>query len=212
MAGRSPTKVVLWHVLGVLLTFFVAYWLRTDLPRTRPRSSRLSPSHLRVAGFRFCRADSRPFPGHAGSYLADSRRRISTLWRGLVGLRRSLFSIPARFSRCARIGRLSLGGSAACFWRFCFLSRCSSSISFPVRATRKRKSPALCWRSSVSRMWSPPRFAAFHRKLPAIRPLSCPVRSNFCLGIIFFAAVIWYRRRLDSEDTASTAPSTPRLG
>jgi hypothetical protein len=29
MAGRSPTKVVLWHVLGVLLTFFVAYWLRT---------------------------------------------------------------------------------------------------------------------------------------------------------------------------------------
>src|ERR1700685_2767505 len=29
MLGRSPTKVVLWHVLGFLLTFFVAYWLRT---------------------------------------------------------------------------------------------------------------------------------------------------------------------------------------
>ncbi len=28
MNGRSPTKVVLWHILGFLLTFLVAYWLR----------------------------------------------------------------------------------------------------------------------------------------------------------------------------------------
>src|SRR5580693_271589 len=28
MTSRSPTKVVLWHVLGFLLAFFVAYWLR----------------------------------------------------------------------------------------------------------------------------------------------------------------------------------------
>src|SRR5580693_6320462 len=28
MLDRSPTKVVLWHVLGFLLTFIVAYWLR----------------------------------------------------------------------------------------------------------------------------------------------------------------------------------------
>ena len=29
MTGRSPTKVVLWHVLGFLLAFFLAHWLRS---------------------------------------------------------------------------------------------------------------------------------------------------------------------------------------
>jgi hypothetical protein len=28
MNGRSPTKIVLWHVLGFLLTLFIAFWLR----------------------------------------------------------------------------------------------------------------------------------------------------------------------------------------
>lgn len=28
MSGRSPTKVVLWHILGFCLTFLVAFWLR----------------------------------------------------------------------------------------------------------------------------------------------------------------------------------------
>ena len=28
MTRGSPTKVFLWHVLGFLLTFLVAYWLR----------------------------------------------------------------------------------------------------------------------------------------------------------------------------------------
>ena len=104
MSGRSPTKVVLWHILGFCLTFLVAFWLRPVSLQPDPASSRLPSSHQRLAGFRFCRTHSRPFPGHPGPYLPDSRWRFSSFWGCAVGLQRSLLSVPARSSHALHAG------------------------------------------------------------------------------------------------------------
>ena len=78
----------------------------------------------------------------------------------------------------------------------------SRSISFPVHAIRKRKSPA----PLLAVVGFTYLITAALRRLPpevSRHPVSfVPSPQQLLPGIIFLAAVIWYRRRLDTEDSA----------
>src|SRR5579859_4742133 len=201
MNGRSPTKVVLWHVLGFLLTFFVAYWLR---------SFTLEPDAV-LQGYLQVITALLAFVFAALSFVRfqGTQDRISLILGGGYLLSGAVLSASSvLFFQFSPDLPLRATWAPFAWW----LSRMILALLLLVallverfiprsRHTKREITGALLAVVAFTYV-----LAAALRGLPpdvARHPGAfMPGPQQLLPAAIFLAAVIWYRRRLDSEDSA----------
>ncbi|MGB8475189.1 MAG: GGDEF domain-containing protein [Candidatus Acidiferrum sp.] len=199
--GRSPAKVVFWHVLGFSLTFLVAYWLRPLSLEPDPVLQGYLQVISALLAFVFAALALVRFQG--------TQDRISLILGGGFLLSGAVLSASSvlffQFAEAAP-GRATWAPVA--WW----LSRIVLALLLLVallverfiprsRHTKSEIAGALLAVVAFAYL-----IAAALRHLPpevSRHPVSLiPNPQQLLPGIIFLAAVIWYRRRLDFEDSA----------
>ncbi len=201
MAGRSPTKVVLWHVLGVLLTFFVAYWLRTVSLDPDPVLQGYLQVISALLAFVFAALTLVRFQG--------TQDRISLILGGGYLLSGAVLSASGvLFFQFLQDSPLRANWAPVAWWLSRMLLALVLLVALLVEhfIPRSRHTKGEITGALLAVVGFTYVVTAALRRLPpeaSRHPASfVPSPQQLLPGIIFFAAVLWYRRRLDSEDTA----------
>src|SRR5580704_5787604 len=201
MTGRSPTKVVLWHVLGFLLAFFVAHWLRPFSLEPDP----VLQGYLQVISALLAFV----FAALAFVRFQGTQDRIALILGGGYLLSGAVLSASSvLFFQFSQDSPARATWAPVAWW----VSRVTLALLLLVALLAERFIP----RSRHTKveiagaLFSVIGFtyliAAALRRLPpevSRHPGSfVPSPQQLLPGIIFLAAVIWYRRRLDTGESA----------
>jgi diguanylate cyclase (GGDEF)-like protein len=201
MTSRSPTKVVLWHVLGFLLAFFVAYWLRPFSLDPDP----VLQGYLQVISALLAFV----FAALAFVRFQGTQDRIALILGGGYLLSGAVLSASSvLFFQFSQDSPARATWAPVAWW----LSRVTLALlllfallaeRFIPRSRHTKVEIAGALLSVIAFTYL---ITAALRRLPpevSRHPGSfVPSPQQLLPGIIFLAAVIWYRRRLDSEDSA----------
>jgi diguanylate cyclase (GGDEF)-like protein len=201
MNGRSPTKIVLWHVLGFMLTLFIAYWLRPFSLEPDPVLQGYLQVISALLAFVFAALSFVRFQG--------TQDRIALILGGGYLLSGAVLSASSvLFFQFSQDSPARATWAPVAWW----LSRMILALLLLVallverfiprsRHTKGEIAGALLAVIAFTYV-----IAAALRRLPpevSRHPGAfLPSPQQLLPGIIFLAAVIWYRRRLDSEDSA----------
>ena len=201
MNGRSPTKVVLWHILGFLLTFLVAYWLRPFSLEPDPVLQGYLQVISALLAFVFAALTLVRFQG--------TQDRISLiLGSGYLLSGAVLSASSVLFFQFLQDPPVLVTLAPIAWW----LSRMVLALLLLVallvdrfiprsRHTKTEIAGALLTVVGFTYL-----IAIALRHLPpevSRHPVNLiPSPDQLWPGVIFLAAVIWYRRRLQSEDSA----------
>jgi diguanylate cyclase (GGDEF)-like protein len=201
MNGRSRTKIVLWHILGFLLTFFVAYWLRPFSLEPDP----VLQGYLQVISALLAFV----FAALAFVRFQGTQDRISLILGGGFLLSGAVLSASSvLFFQLMQDSPIRASWAPIAWW----LSRMVLALLLLVallverfiprsRHTKGEIAGALLTVVGFTYL-----IAVALRRLPpevSRHPVAfIPSPEQLLPAVIFLAAVIWYRRRLGSEDTA----------
>ena len=200
MAGRSPTKVVLWHVLGFLLAFFIAHWLRPFSLEPDPVLQGYLQVITALLAFVFSALAFVRFQG--------TQDRIALILGGGYLLSGAVLSASSvLFFQFSQDPTRATWAPVA-WW----LSRMTLAVLLLVALLAERFIPRSRHTKTeiTGALLSVVAFtylitAALRRLPPEVssHPGSfVPNPQQLLPAMIFLAAVIWYRRRLESEDSA----------
>src|SRR6202795_406072 len=200
MAGRSPTKVVLWHVLGFLLAFFIAHWLRPFSLEPDPVLQGYLQIITALLAFVFSALSLVRFQG--------TQDRIALILGGGYLLSGAVLSASSvLFFQFSQDPTRATWAPVA-WW----LSRMTLAVLLLVALLaerfipRSRHTKTEITGALLSVVALPYLITAALRRLPpevSSHPGSfVPTPQQLLPAMIFLAAVIWYRRRLESEDSA----------
>ena len=201
MNGRSPTKIVLWHVLGFLLTLFIAYWLRPFPLEPDPVLQGYLQVISALLAFVFAALSFVRFQG--------TQDRIALILGGGYLLSGAVLSASSvLFFQFSQDSPARATWAPVAWW----LSRMILALLLLVALLAERFIPrsrhtkgeiAGALLSVIAFTYV---IAAALRRLPpevSRHPGAfLPSPQQLLPGVIFLAAVIWYRRRLESEDSA----------
>jgi diguanylate cyclase (GGDEF)-like protein len=201
MNGRSPTKLFLWHVLGFAFAFLTAYSLRTVSLEPDPVLQGYLQVISALLAFVFAALMFVRFQG--------TQDRISLILGGGYLLSGAVLSASSvLFFQFQQDPTVSVTWAPVAWW----LSRMVLALLLLVallverfiprsRHTKGEIAGALLAVIAFTYL-----IAAALRRLPpevSRHPLAVvPSPQQLLPGVIFLAAVIWYRRRLQSEDSA----------
>jgi diguanylate cyclase (GGDEF)-like protein len=201
MTRGSPTKVFLWHVLGFLLTFLAAYWLRPV--SLEPDPVLLGYLQVITALLAFV------FAALAFVRFQGTQDRISLILGGGYLLSGAVLSASGvLFFQLTQDTPARAAWAPVAWW----LSRMTLALLLLVALLAERFIP----RSRHTKVeiggallavigFTYVMTAALRRLPPEVsrHPISfIPSPQQLLPGIIFLAAVIWYRRRLDTGESA----------
>jgi diguanylate cyclase (GGDEF)-like protein len=201
MNGRSPTKVVLGHLLGFVLAFLAAHWLR---------SVSLGPDPV-LQGYLLVITALLAFVFSALAFVRfqGTQDRIALILGGGYLLSGAVLSASSVLFFQFSQGSPTRATWAPVAW---WLSRMVLALLLVVALLaerfipRSRHTKAEITGALLSVVVFTYLITAALRRLPpevSRHPGSfVPNPQQLLPGIIFLAAVIWYRRRLDSEDSA----------
>jgi diguanylate cyclase (GGDEF)-like protein len=201
MSARSPTKVVLWHVLGFSLVFFVAHWLRPFALEPDPVLQGYLQVITALLAFVFAALAFVRFQG--------TQDRISLILGGGYLLSGAVLSASSvLFFQFSQDSPARATWAPVAWW----LSRVILALLLLIALLverfipRSRHTKAEIAGALLSVIAFTYLITAALRRLPpevSRHPGSfVPSPQHLLPGIIFLAAVIWYRRRLDSGDSA----------
>jgi diguanylate cyclase (GGDEF)-like protein len=201
MNGRSPTRVVLWHVLGFLLAFFIARWLRPFALEPDPVLQGYLQVITALLAFVFAALAFVRFQG--------TQDRIALILGGGYLLSGAVLSASSvLFFQFSQDSPARATWAPVAWW----LSRIILALLLLVALLverfipRSRHTKAEIAGALLSVIGFTYLITAALRRLPpevSRHPGSfVPSPQQLLPGIIFLAAVIWYRRRLDAEDAA----------
>jgi diguanylate cyclase (GGDEF)-like protein len=201
MTGRSPTKVVLWHVLGFLLAFFAAHWLRSFSLEPDPVLQGYLQVITALLAFVFSALAFVRFQG--------TRDRIALILGGGYLLSGAVLSASSvLFFQFSQDSPARATWAPVAWW----LSRMTLALLLLVALLaerfipRSRHTKAEIFGALLSVIGFTYLITAALRRLPpevSRHPGSfVPSPQQLLPAIIFLAAVMWYRRRLDSEGSA----------
>lgn len=201
MTGRSPSKLFLWHVLGFLLTFFIACWLRTFSLEPDP----VLQGYLQVISALLAFV----FSALAFVRFQGTQDRISLILGGGYLLSGAVLSASSvLFFQFFQDSPVRATWAPVAWW----LSRVILAVLLLVALLvehfipRSRHTKAEITGALLAVVGFTYLIAAALRRLPpdASRHPGAflPSPQQLLPGLIFLAAVIWYRRRLQSEDSA----------
>jgi diguanylate cyclase (GGDEF)-like protein len=201
MLSRSPTKVVLWHVLGFLLAFFIAHSLRPFSLEPDPVLQGYLQVITALLAFVFSALAFVRFQG--------TQDRISLILGGGYLLSGAVLSASSvLFFQFSQDSPARATWAPVAWW----LSRMTLALLLLVALLaerfipRSRHTKVEIAGALLSVIGFTYLITAALRRLPpevSRHPGSfVPSPQQLLPGIIFLAAVIWYRRRLDSEDSA----------
>ncbi len=201
MTGRSPTKVVLWHVLGFLLTLFIAFFLRSFSIEPDPVLEGYLQVITALLAFVFSALAFVRFQG--------TQDRIALILGGGYLLSGAMLSASSvLFFQFSQDSPVRATWAPVAWW----LSRVILALLLLIALLverfipRSRHTKAEITGALLSVVGFTYLIAAALRRLPpdaSRHPGSfVPSPQQLLPGLIFLAAVIWYRRRLDSEDSA----------
>ncbi|MGC1484454.1 MAG: GGDEF domain-containing protein [Candidatus Acidiferrum sp.] len=201
MNGRSPTKVVLWHILGFCLTFLAAFWLRPVSLEPDPVLQGYLQVISALVAFVFAALTLVRFQG--------TQDRISLILGGGFLLSGAVLSASSvLFFQFMQDPPMRVALAPIAWW----LSRMVLALLLLVallverfiprsRHTKTEIAGALLTVVGLTYL-----IAVALRHLPpevSRHPVSLiPSPQQLLPGVIFLVAVIWYRRRLQSEDSA----------
>lgn len=201
MNARSPTKVIFWHSLGFVVTFLAAYWLRPFSIDPDP----VLQGYLQVISALLAFV----FAALAFVRFQGTRDRIALILGGGFLLSGAVLSASSvLFFQFLPVSPLRATLAPVAWW----LSRIVLALLLLVallverfiprsRHTKTEIAGALLTVVGFTYL-----IAVALRRLPpdvSRHPGALiPSPDQLLPGVIFFAAVIWYRRRLDSEDSA----------
>ncbi len=201
MNGRSPTKIVLWHVLGFLLVFLAAFWLRPFSLEPDPVLQGYLQVITALLAFVFAALSFVRFQG--------TQDRISLILGGGYLLSGAVLSASSvLFFQFSPDIPVRTTWAPVAWW----LSRMILALLLLVallverfiprsRHTKTEITGALLSVVALTYL-----IAAALRRLPpevSRHPGAfLPGPQQLLPGLIFLVAVIWYRRRLESEDSA----------
>jgi diguanylate cyclase (GGDEF)-like protein len=201
MNGRSPTKVVLWHVLGFLLVLLAAFWLRPFSLEPDPVLQGYLQVITALLAFVFAALSFVRFQG--------TQDRISLILGGGYLLSGAVLSASSvLFFQFSPDIPVRTTWAPVAWW----LSRMILALLLLVallverfiprsRHTKTEITGALLSVVALTYL-----IAAALRRLPpevSRHPGAfLPGPQQLLPGLIFLVAVIWYRRRLESEDSA----------
>jgi diguanylate cyclase (GGDEF)-like protein len=201
MDGRSPAKVIFWHAFGFVSVFVVAHWLRV----VSLEPDAVLQGYLQVISallaFVFAALMLVRFQG--------TQDRISLILGGGFLLSGAVLSASSvLFFQFAQVSPQRATWAPVAWW----LSRMILALLLLVallverfiprsRHTKSEITGALLAVVAFTYL-----IAAALRRLPpevSRHPVAfLPSPEQLLPAVIFLAAVIWYRRRLDSEDSA----------
>jgi diguanylate cyclase (GGDEF)-like protein len=201
MTGRSPAKVLSWHVLGFLLTSFVAFWLRRITLEPDPVLLGYLQVITALLAFVFAALAFVRFQG--------TQDRISLILGGGYLLSGAVLSASSvLFFQFSQDSSARAAWAPVAWW----LSRMILALLLLVALLaerfipRSRHTKVEIGGALLAVIGSTYLITAALRRLPpevSRHPGAIlPSPQQLLPGIIFLAAVIWYRRRLDSEDSA----------
>jgi diguanylate cyclase (GGDEF)-like protein len=199
--GRSPTNIFLWHVLGFLCTFLLAYWLRPV--SLEPDPVLLGYLQVITALLAFV------FSALAFVRFQGTQDRIALILGGGYLLSGAvLCASSVLFFQFAQDAPLRASWAPVAWW----LSRMTLALLLLVALLverfipRSRHTKGEITGALLAVVGFTYVIALALRRLPpeaSRHPISfVPSPQQLLPGLIFLAAVIWYRRRLDSEDSA----------
>ena len=200
MTARSPTKVVLWHLLGLLLAFFAAHWLRSFSLGSDPVLQGYLQIITALLAFVFSALALVRFQG--------TQDRIALILGGGYLLSGAVLSASSvLFFQFSQDPTRATWAPVA-WW----LSRMTLAVLLLVALLaerfipRSRHTKTEITGALLSVVGFTYLITASLRRLPpevSSHPGSfVPNPQQVLPAIIFLAAVIWYRRRLESEDSA----------
>jgi diguanylate cyclase (GGDEF)-like protein len=201
MNGRSPTKIVLWHVLGFMLTLFIAYWLRPFSLEPDPVLQGYLQVISALLAFVFAALSFVRFQG--------TQDRIALILGGGYLLSGAVLSASSvLFFQFSQDSPARATWAPVAWW----LSRMILALLLLVALLverfipRSRHTKGEIAGALLSVIGFTYVIAAALRRLPpevSRHPGAfLPSPQQLLPGLIFLAAVIWYRRRLDAEDSA----------
>ncbi len=201
MTGRSPTKITLWHLLGFLLTFALACWLRTFSIEPDPVLQGYLQVITALLAFVFSALAFVRFQG--------TQDRISLILGGGYLLSGAMLSASSvLFFQFFQDSPSRATWAPVAWW----LSRMILALLLLVALLverfipRSRHTKGEITGALLAVVGFTYAIAAALRRLPpeASRHPGAflPSPQQLLPGVIFLAAVIWYRRRLQSEDSA----------
>jgi diguanylate cyclase (GGDEF)-like protein len=201
MNGRSPTKIVLWHVLGFMLTLFIAFSLRTFSLEPDPVLQGYLQVISALLAFVFAALSFVRFQG--------TQDRIALILGGGYLLSGAVLSASSvLFFQFSQDSPARATWAPVAWW----LSRMILALLLLVALLverfipRSRHTKGEIAGALLAVIGFTYVIAAALRRLPpevSRHPgATLPSPQQLLPGLIFLAAVIWYRRRLDSEDSA----------
>jgi diguanylate cyclase (GGDEF)-like protein len=201
MTGRSPRRVVLWHVLGFLLAFFTAHWLRSFSLEPDP----VLQGYLQVISALLAFV----FSALAFVRFQGTQDRIALILGGGYLLSGAVLSASSvLFFQFSQDSPARATWAPVAWW----LSRMTLAVLLLVALLaerfipRSRHTKAEITGALLSVIAFTYLITAALRRLPpevSRHPGAfVPSPQQLLPAMIFLAAVIWYRRRLDSEDSA----------
>jgi diguanylate cyclase (GGDEF)-like protein len=201
MNGRSPAKVIFWHLVGFSAAFLVAYWLRPVSLEPDP----VLQGYLQVISALLAFV----FAALAFVRFQGTQDRIALILGGGFLLSGAVLSASSvLFFQFEQVSPLRAALAPVAWW----LSRIVLALLLLVALLverfipRSRHTKAEIAGALLAVVCFTYFIALALRRLPpevSRHPGAfIPSSDQLLPGIIFFAAVIWYRRRLDSEDSA----------
>lgn len=201
MNGRSPTKIVLWHILGFLLALFIAFWLRPFSLEPDPVLQGYLQVISALLAFVFAALSFVRFQG--------TQDRIALILGGGYLLSGAVLSASSvLFFQFSQDSPARATWAPVAWW----LSRMILALLLLVALLVERFIPRSRHTKGeiAGALFSVIGFtyviAAALRRLPpevSRHPGAfLPSPQQLLPGLIFLAAVIWYRRRLEAEDSA----------
>jgi diguanylate cyclase (GGDEF)-like protein len=201
MNDRSPTKIVLWHVLGFMLTLFIAFWLRPFSLEPDPVLQGYLQVISALLAFVFAALSFVRFQG--------TQDRIALILGGGYLLSGAVLSASSvLFFQFSQDSPARATWAPVAWW----LSRMILALLLLVALLverfipRSRHTKGEIAGALLAVIGFTYAIAAALRRLPpevSGHPGAVlPSPQQLLPGLIFLAAVIWYRRRLDSEDSA----------
>ena len=201
MNDRGPTKVIFWHVLGFLLTFLVAYWLRPIALAPDPVLQGYLQVITALLAFVFAALAFVRFQG--------TQDRISLILGGGYLLSGAVLSASGvLFFQFLQDSPAPATWAPVAWW----LSRMVLALLLFVALLVERFIPRSRHTKSeiAGALLAVVGFtylvAVALRRLPpevSRHPIALiPSPQQLLPGVIFLVTVIWYRKRLQSEDSA----------
>jgi diguanylate cyclase (GGDEF)-like protein len=201
MNGRSPTRIVLWHVLGFMLTLFIASSLRPFSLEPDPVLQGYLQVISALLAFVFAALSFVRFQG--------TQDRIALILGGGYLLSGAVLSASSvLFFQFSQDSPARATWAPVAWW----LSRMILALLLLVALLverfipRSRHTKGEIAGALLAVIGFTYAIAAALRRLPpevSRHPGAfLPSPQQLLPGLIFLAAVIWYRRRLDSEDSA----------